>query len=471
MSIDSQHCGRYSAFQTRRDFLKKAGAGFGLLALGDLLGQHGLLAAERANPLAVKLPHFAPKAKSVIWLFMEGGPSGFDLFDPKPELDKRHGQPLAGVDPFFGAPGPILRSPYAFKQYGQSGAWVSEAMPHITECVDDIAFIKACKTNSNSHAPAMYQMNTGLTRPGFPSAGAWVTYGLGSANQNMPGFVVMPKSNGTKGGALNWGAGFLPGAYQGTLFRSGESPILNLKRAEGLSDAQQRAQLDLMATLNDDHRLAHPGESDLEARIASYELAYKMQFEATDAVDLSKESEATKKLYGIEQKDSRDYGTKLLLARRLVERGVRFVQAYPNEQWDAHKDLKDNHDTMCRMTDQPVAGLLKDLKSRGLLDTTLVVWGGEFGRLPVSEKGKGRDHNPYGFLMWMAGGGIKGGTSIGETDEFGYKAATDVTEVPDIHATMLHLLGLNHEKLTFKHQGRKFRLTDVEGEAITKILG
>jgi hypothetical protein len=440
-----------------------------MVALASLLQEQGMLAGE-AGPLSPQASHQVGKAKSVIWLFMEGGPSGFDLFDPKAELDRSDGKQLAGVDPFFGRPGPMMRSPYTFKRHGKSGTWVADVMPHIAECVDEIAMLKAVTGHSNSHAPAMYQMNTGFTRPGMPSAGAWATYGLGSMNQDLPGFVVMPKNNGTKGGASNWGAGFLPGAYQGTLFRSGPQPILNLARARGLSRSQQRAQLDLAREWNEEHARRYPAESGLEARIASFELAYRMQFEAAEAVDLSRESVATRNLYGIDEKDSRDFGTKCLLARRLVERGVRFIQLYPNEHWDAHDNLKQNHDRISALTDRPIAGLLKDLKQRGLLESTLVVWGGEFGRLPISQKGRGRDHNPYGFLMWMAGGGIKGGASYGETDEIGYRAAEGVVTLPDVHATVLHQLGLDHTLLTKLHNGREFRLTDVSGRVIEEIL-
>lgn len=461
-----------SCFCSRRDALRRLGGGFGSLAFASLLGNKGLLSANAAvtNPMAPKLSHIAPKARSVIWLFQEGGPSGFDLFDHKPALNKFDGTPIPGVDPFFGQPGPIMQSPYKFNQHGESGAWVSSAMPHITECVDDIAFLKAVHCESNSHAPAMYQMNTGFTRPGFPSAGSWITYGLGSESDNLPGFVVLPKLTGTKGGALNWSAGFLPGAYQGTLFRGGENPILNLKRAKGLTQDQQRAQLDLLRQMNEEHLAMHPAESDLEARINSFELAYRMQFEASDVVDLNQESKATREMYGMGDEMTHDYGSKLLMARRLVERGVRFVQAYPSDQWDAHQHLKDNHDRLCRLTDQPVAALLKDLKRRGMLDTTLVIWGGEFGRLPVTQGQKGRDHNPYGFLMWMAGGGVRGGASYGQTDELGYKTADEGVSVQDVHATILHLMGMNHKELAYMHNGRDFRLTDVSGEVITPIL-
>ena len=455
---------------SRRDFLKSAGNGFGMLALASLFASSEAKADALLSPLNPKSSHHAPRAKSVIWLFMEGGPSGFDLFDPKPQLKNMVGKKIDGVTAFFGNPGGVMPSPYEFKQHGKSGMWVCDRYPHIAQCVDDIAFIRSCHCDSNSHAPAMYQMNTGSTRTGFPSAGAWTTYGLGSENQNLPGFVVMPKQEGIKGGAQNWGSGFLPGSYQGTLFRSGRNPILNLNRSPDISDVQQRAQLDIERALNEDHLRQHPGEGDLDARIASFELAYRMQFEASDAVDLSKETEETKRLYGIGEKESNDYGTKLLMARRLVERGVRFIQCYPSEQWDAHDNLQTNHDSCCGLTDKPIAGLLTDLKRRGLLDSTLLIWGGEFGRLPITQKGKGRDHNPHGFLTWMAGGGVKGGITYGETDEMGYKAVDKPVSVPDLHATILHTLGLDHKKLTYLHNGRRFRLTDVSGEVLSPIL-
>ncbi len=456
---------------TRRDMLTRCGSGMGMLALATLFKDQGLFAAPTARKaVAQHIPRLTPRANAVIWLFQEGGPSGFDLFDPKPQLIKSDGQRLPGVDPFFGNPGPLMDTPFIFKQHGQSGTWVSHVMPHIAECVDDICLIKSCHCESNSHAPAMYQMNTGYTRPGFPSAGAWMTYGLGSDNRDLPGFVVLPKLNGTKGGLLNWGSGFLLGENQGPMCYSGDKPILNLDRPQGVSVEQQRSQLDFIRKMNQRHLDANPLESDLETRINSFELAFRMQFEANQVVDLKGETKETRELYGINDEETEDYGTKLLLARRLVERGVRLVQAYPAEEWDAHSNLKNNHETLCRLTDKPVAGLLKDLKRRGLLDTTLVIWGGEFGRLPVSEGNRGRDHNPHGFLMWMAGGGVRGGMSYGETDEFGYHAIENPVSVPDIHATILHLLGLNHEELTYRHNGRDFRLTDVSGNVITPIL-
>lgn len=447
--------------------LASAGMGLGSLALADLLQTEGLLGAEQQQQLA----HRVASAKSVIWLFMEGGPSAMDTFDPKPYLQQNDGKQVdLKYGAFFGNPGPLLKSPFKFKQYGESGTWVCDQFPHLSQVVDEIALIKSCTAESNSHAPAMYQMNTGYTRPGFPSAGAWASYGLGSENQNLPSFLVMPKESGIKGGALNWGAGFLPGKYQGTLLRGGASPILNLARHADVSDPQQRSQLDLLTDLNQVHYDRHPEEAELEARIQAFELAYRMQFEAAEAVDISQESAATHALYGVGEKPSHDFGTKCLLARRLVERGVRYVQCYSKEQWDAHDNVKTNHIECCGLVDKPIAGLLRDLKQRGLLDTTLVVWGGEFGRLPHSQQGKGRDHNPYGFLMWMAGGGIKGGTHYGATDEIGLDAIENKVDVPDIHATMLHLLGIDHKRLTFRHQGRDFRLTDVHGKVIEGIL-
>lgn len=415
-------------------------------------------------------PHFAPKARSVIWLFMEGGPSGIDLFDHKPELEKHAGERVAGIETFFGNPGPLLRSPYSFRRYGQSGQTVCEKYPEVAQCVDDLAFIKSCWAESNNHGPAMYQINTGLTRIGFPSVGSWVTYGLGSENQNLPGFIVLGNARGAKGGPQNWGSGFLPGSTQGTLFRAAGTPILNLDRPADVSERRQREMLDAAAALNQAHLSGHPGEPELEARIESFEMAYRMQMEAKELVDLQGEPESVRRLYGLGVEKSRPFGEKCLLARRLVERGVRFVQAYINDEWDAHDSIKGNHDARCAETDRPIAGLLQDLKRRGLLETTLVVWGGEFGRMPVSEKSQGRDHNPHGFLMWMAGGGVKGGISYGETDEIGYKAAVDPVSVHDVHATILHLLGLDHEKLTFPHNGRRYRLTDVEGKVLNRIL-
>ena len=463
-------CGRVETnIRNRRDFLKKVGAGFGSLALLDLLAGDRLLAAPPAATLG--RPHHAPRAKSVIWLFMEGGPSAMDTFDPKPELTRHDGQqPKLPIDVFFGSPGPLMKSPFGFQQHGQSGTWVCDQMPHIARQVDDLALIKSCYAESPAHGPAMYQMNTGSIRAGFPSAGSWLTYGLGSANRNLPGFVVMQNSRGSKGGASNWGSGFLPSEFQGTAFRAKGSPILNLNRPAGISDERQRRMLDFANDLNRQHAAQHAGEADLLGRIESYELAYRMQTEAKEAVDLAAEPEHIKKSYGLDHEVTRPYGEKCLLARRLVERGVRFVQVYCDDEWDSHNQLKVNHSKRMLETDQPVAALLADLKQRGLLDETLVIWGGEFGRMPVSEKGDGRDHNPHGFLVWMAGGGIRGGTHYGESDEIGWGAAVNPVSVHDLHATILHCLGLHHERLTYLHNGRQFRLTDVEGDVIKAIL-
>jgi hypothetical protein len=471
MNPTGSHCGRFASFTNRRDFLKKAGAGFGMLALADLFAKDGSLAAAPGllNPLAPRPPHFPPKAKSVIWLFMEGAPSAVDMFDPKPELTKRHGQRIQ-IDVFNGNPGPLMKSPFSFQQYGQSGAWVCQHYPNVARHVDDFAFIKSCYSESNDHVPALYQINTGIPRPGFPSAGSWVTYGLGSENNSLPGYVVLGNNQGVKGGNLNWSSGFLPTTYQGTLFRPEGAPVINLTRPGSVTRDDQRAQLDLMAKLNQRHLEARPGETELLGRIQSFELAYRMQLEATDLVDFSSESAATRELYGVDQNETRSYGSKCLMARRLVERGVRFVQVYSDGEWDAHSDLNGNHRGHCRATDRPIHALLTDLKRTGLIDSTLVIWGGEFGRMPVSQGNGGRDHNPNGFGMFMTGAGIKPGVSYGELDDIGYRAAVDRVSVHDLHATMLHLLGIDHKQLTYFHNGRRYRLTDVAGDVLTKIL-
>jgi hypothetical protein len=456
----------------RRQLLHAAGGGFGAVALAELLRDQQLLADEPAdtNPMAPRSGHFPPKARSIIWLFMEGAPSGFDMFDKKPELDRNHGRRIP-IDTFFGNPGPLMRSPFRFRRYGQCGAWVNDKYANVARHIDDFAVIKSCYTESSNHVPALYQINTGIPRPGFPSAGSWVTYGLGSENRDLPGFVVLGNNQGVKGGSLNWGSGFLPAAYQGTLFRTEGAPVLNLNRPQVVTATDQRAQLDLMNRLNRGHLAAHPGEADLEARIESFELAYRMQTAGSELANLASETEATRRLYGIDNPTSRSYGSKCLLARRLVERGVRFVQVYSDGEWDAHNDLLGNHTGHCAATDVPIAGLLTDLKRRGLFDSTLVVWGGEFGRMPVSEGNSGgRDHNPHAFVTCMAGAGIKGGVSYGESDEFGHRAVIDRVSVNDLHATMLHLMGVDHRRLTYLHNGRRFRLTDVAGNVLTRIL-
>jgi len=441
------------------------------VALLDLLSNQGLLASDASttSPTAGRIVHFPAKARSVIWLFMEGAPSAVDMFDPKPELTKRDGQRIQ-INVFNGNPGPLMKSPFQFKQHGHSGAWVCDRYPNVARHVDDFAFIKSLYSESNDHVPALYQINTGIARPGFPSAGAWITYALGSENQNLPGYVVLGNNQGIKGGPLNWHAGFLPSTYQGTLFRPDGNPILNLNRPSDVTREDQRQQLDLLAQLNDEHLKSRPGEPELLGRIQSFELAYRMQSEAISLIDFSSETQSTRQMYGLDQNETKSYGSKCLLARRLVESGVRFVQVYSDGEWDAHSDLTANHTGHCKATDVPIDGLLTDLKRRGLMDSTLVIWGGEFGRMPVSQGKDGRDHNPNGFMAWMAGAGIKGGTSFGETDEIGYKAVVDPVTVHDLHATMLHLLGLDHKRLTYLHNGRQFRLTDVAGHVLSKIL-
>jgi hypothetical protein len=464
----------------RRQFLLEAGGGCGALALSWLLTREGRADDKRSiNPLHAKPPHFEAKAKSVIFLFMVGGPSQVDLFDPKPELTKRHGEALPEsfgrpVSQFTKGDTPLLASTRTFKKYGRSGLEVSDLMPQLAECVDDIAFLRSCWCTSIVHAPAMYDLHSGRTQMGWPSLGSWVTYGLGSVGDDLPAYCVMLQPEGTpEGGAPCWGAGFLPPLYQGTVFRKGPAPLLDLKPPPDVSPDRQRRTLDLIKRMNETD--LDPDDAELSARIESYELAFRMQKHAPEAVDLSKETQETKKLYGLEDKRTADFGSRCLLARRLVERGVRFVQLYSGggplvAQWDAHDDLNGNHENMCGRVDRPVAALLKDLKRRGLLDSTLVVWASEFGRMPTSQGGKGRDHNPYGYTMWLAGGGVKGGQAVGATDEFGLNAVEDRISVHDFHATILHLLGLDHKKLTFLHDARDERLTDTAGRVVEQVL-
>jgi hypothetical protein len=463
---------------SRREALRMSAHGFGALALQHLLEKTGY-AKTRVNPLAAKSPHFEARAKSVIFMFMVGGPSHIDTFDPKPALKKFEGQQLPasfGKVPsqFTDGSTPILSSPWEFQQRGECGMPVSSLYPHLSQCVDDICFVRSFYTESVVHAPAMYQVHTGRILMGYPSMGSWVTYGLGTESENLPAYVVMPQPEGTpEGGTPCWGAGFLPAVYQGTLLRSGPNPILNLKPPAGMDPETQRRTLDLLQKMND---LDTAGDdTEMAARISSYELAFRMQSHAPETVDLSKESEETRRMYGLDQKHTADFGTRLLLARRLVERGVRFVQVYSGggpliTQWDAHKDLKGNHEKMCGHTDQPVAALLKDLKQRGLLDSTLVIWGSEFGRLPMSQSGDGRDHNPHGFTMWFAGGGAKGGRCIGGTDDFGLRAVAEPHHMRDFHATILHLLGMEQHKLWYLHNGRHEKLTDFGGNVIEGVV-
>jgi hypothetical protein len=463
---------------TRRDVLVRAAHGFGAIALASLLDPPAT-ASQRVNPLAAKPPHFAPKAKSVIFLFMVGAPSHIDTFDPKPALEKYDGQllpPSYGtvISEFTKGDTPLLKSPWKFEKYGQCGREVSSLYPHLSKHVDDLCFVHSFYTESTVHAPAMYQVNTGRILMGYPSMGAWITYGLGSESENLPAYVVMPQPEGTpEGGTPCWGAGFLPAVYQGTVFRPGPSPILNLHPPVGVTPERQRKTLDFLQSLNEIDTL--DGDTEMAARITSYELAFRMQSHAPEAVELSKETPATRALYGLDQPRTAEFGTRCLLARRLVERGVRFVQIYSgggpvSMQWDAHSNLVANHEKMCGITDLPVAGLLQDLKQRGLLDSTLVIWGAEFGRLPMSQGGNGRDHNPHGFTMWFAGGGVKPGISIGATDELGLRAQGTRYHMRDFHATILQLLGLDQNRLWFLHNGRNEKLTDFGGTVIKEML-
>jgi hypothetical protein len=523
MTIPRLFAPPHPEFASRREFLARAGSGFGMLALAGLLDAEHASADERRglpppNPLAPRVAHFPAKAKSVIWLFMNGGPSHVDTWDYKPELEKRDGQELKGFDNFTGffadQVGPLMKSPFKFARHGQSGAWVSELFPNMAKHVDKMSFLYSCWTDSNNHSPALFKVNTGMSRMGFPCLGSWVTYGLGSESQNLPAFCVMYDTLGRgipKGHSLNWGAGFLPSIYQGTAFKPQGDPIENLYRPKEMSAEQQRRQLDLLRRLNQGTSPPGPlseaergsknrggegggsvlppprfGEGgrggevdpDLAARIESFELAYRMQMAAPDALDINKEPQLVQRLYGLDNPKCTHFAKQCLTARRLVERGVRFVQIYSGGMenqlsWDGHIDIKGNHTGFAQETDIPVAGLLADLEARGLLDSTLVIWGGEFGRLPVAQKGPkpGRDHNPHAFTVWMAGAGVKPGVHYGATDEIGLRAEIDRVSINDLHATVLHLLGIDHKRLTYKYNGRDFRLTDVGGNVVKAVVG
>lgn len=482
MAQEPKHTGSFCG-RTRREFLRTMGGGFTSLALAGMLEKDGFLANQAfaadgvtpyENPLAPKPPHFAPKAKSVIFLFMYGGPSHVDTFDYKPDLYKYNGQTIQVKTHGRGGhknEGRIVGPEWTFDQYGQSGQWVSELFPHLSTCVDDIAFIKSMQADSPIHGSAMFMMNSGRIQSGHPTMGSWLNYGLGSENQDLPGYVVMlDKTGGPISGAKNWTSGYMPAQYQGTVFRPEGSPILHLKPPEGMSTEEQRKIIDHANHFNGKHLAARIDNTNLSARIASYEMAFKMQTTAPEAADVEDEPQHIKELYGMDQERTSDFGRKMIMARRLVERGVRFIQVYSggahnDDNWDAHADLKINHDKHCGNTDKPIAGLLKDLKQRGLLDETLVVWGGEFGRQPTAEyaKGTGRDHNAMGFTMWMAGGGIKGGVSVGETDELGSKAVSKPYHVKHLHATVLNQMGLNPNSLTYFFDGLDESLVGVEG--------
>ncbi len=476
-------CGQIAAPFSRRDWLKRAGGGAGMIALANLLAEQEVHGAETdRTSLSPLLPQFPAQAKSVIWLFMEGAPSAVDMFDPKPELTKRHGQ-KTGIKAFFGNPGPLMKSPFRFRQYGECGQWVCDRYTNVAQHVDKMAFIKSCYSESNDHVPAIYQINSGLPRPGFPTAGAWVTYGLGTENQNLPGYVVLNSGRGSSGGATLWQSGFLPSVYSGVLFRNQGEPVLNLTNPTGLPPELQRKGLDVLRTVNGE-RYSEIRDPEIASRIASYELAFRMQTAAPELIDVSSESKETIENYGLNRTQEpsgggrgqsggtrASFGRNCLLARRLVERGVRFVNIV-YASWDHHSNLDNELKYNSTVVDQPMAALIQDLKQRDMLKDTMVVWGGEFGRTPLGENrgGKkqntGRDHHPYSFSMFLAGGGMKGGMVYGESDEVGWGVAKDPVHINDLHATMLHQFGLDHLKLTHRFQGRDFRLTDVGGKVI-----
>ena len=460
---------------SRREFLAQAGGGIGSLALAALGQDEAFAAADQPE---LPRPHFAPRAKRVLWLFMHGGPSHMDLWDPKPDLIRYAGKPLPQS---FGevmtrrkvAKNPLLGPVKPFRPRGQSGLEISEFLPHMARHVDDLCVLRSCHGDSVNHPQSVYQMNTGSILMGKPSVGSWVTYGLGSENRDMPAFVVLPDPRGgLKGGPPAWGNGYLPAAYQGTTLRSGANPILNLKTPAGRTPRSQRSIANFIERFNKQHLVGRDGDDELKARIQAYELAFRMQVAAPEVVDLSRETGAVRKLYGLEGRETAEFGTRCLLARRMLERGVRFVQLYSGDTggWDAHKGVLQNHTTWCGRTDLPIAGLFSDLKARGLWEDTLIIWGGEFGRMPMSEQGSGRDHNPWGYSVVLAGGAVKGGMAYGATDPIGLRAEHNKVHVHDLHATILHMLGIDHERLTAKHHGNDERLTNVSGDVVKEIL-
>jgi hypothetical protein len=454
---------------SRRDLLRRVGGGFGALALSALLAEEAA-ARSAVNPLAPRAPHFPARARRVIFLFMPGGPSQVDTFDPKPRLTRDDGKPSPKL--YLGERRKLLASPWKFHKYGQSGLDVSELFPHVGACADHLCVLRSMTADDVNHPGGCLQMNTGERVATRPSLGAWVTYGLGTENQNLPAFLAIGPGPLIEG-ARQYGAGFLPAAYQGTFVSDLRHPIRNLKN-DLVGPERQRRELDALRRLNELHRRGRAEDSHLAARIESFELAYRMQIQAPDAFNLDRESPATWRLYGIDRKETETFGRQCLLARRLVERGVRFVQLYHTtggfQPWDQHDNLKGGHGRNALATDRPIAGLLRDLHARGLLADTLVIWGGEFGRTPAAQGKDGRDHHPYGFSMWLAGGGVRGGLAYGATDEFGWDAVEGRMHIHDLHATILHLLGLDHEKLTYHHAGRDYRLTDVYGNVIKAIL-
>jgi hypothetical protein len=462
---------------TRRTFLWNYGGGLGGIALAHLLSQEGLLGAEQGL-------HHPAKAKGVVQLFMSGAASQCDTFDYKPELIKRNGEkfdPGGKVELFQSDPGSVMKCPWEWKQHGESGKWVSSLLPHLAECADDMAFVHSLISKSNVHGPATSMQNSGFVLPGYPCMGAWISYGLGNMNKDLPTFVVLPDARGfAPNGAGNWTAGFLPAAHQGTMIRaSSANPIYDLfppKTASYITSSSEPDSLAVLNQLNQQHMESHPGDSRLDARIASYELAAKLQVSAPEVMDISKESQATRELYGVDDKLTQDFGRNCLVARRMLERGVRFVQiwsgadnGFPRRNWDSHEDLAKDHGMMAAGMDKPAAALIKDLKARGMLDDTIVYWTTEFGRMPCSQGSKGRDHNPFAFTSWFAGGGFKGGASYGASDEWSYKVVDKPTYCYDVHATVLDLLGIDHTRLSYLHNGVDRRLTDVYGEVIREL--
>ena len=474
------HCGRFLRPTTRREMLLRCANGFGAVALAALLAEDGRADAAKPDPALNGGLHHPAKARNVIFLYMDGGPSQVDTFDYKPLLEKYDGKDphsVFTVEPTqFNNVGKVMASPWKFAKRGQSGLWVSELFPHVAECIDDLAVIRSLTSKFPEHTSANYFLHTGNGFQGRPSMGAWVSYGLGSENKNLPGFIVLNGGLIPPGGLDNFNSGFLPAAFQGSIFRAGDPPVANIERSEP-SDALQRGKLDLMKKLDEatEQRL---GKSDeIESAVANYETAYRMQTAVPELIDVKGESEAVRKLYGLDAKypQTQIFGRQCLIARRLVERGARFIeltcpQIGGHDRWDQHGGLKAGHADNARAVDQPIAALLKDLKERGLLQSTLVIWAGEFGRTPFAQGADGRDHNPFGFTVWMAGGGAKGGVSYGETDEFGYKVADKKMEMYDLHATMLWLLGVDHKRLTFRFGGRDMRLTDVHGEVVQEVM-
>lgn len=468
------HCGRFTPRPlSRREMLQRCANGFGAVALSALLAEEAARSAD--NPMAVRESHFPAKARSVIFLYMDGGPSQVDTFDPKPQLDREHGQPpRMRVEPTqFNDIGRIMKSPWRFRNYGESGLPVSDLFPNVATCADDLAVIRSMTSKFSEHTNANYFLHSGHGQQGRPSMGAWATYGLGSECQDLPGFIVIDSGMTPPGGADCYGSGFLPASYQGSCFRQGEIPVPDLRPPAGVRDAQ-RGKMDLMRQL-DALAVERAGANDqVESSIANYELAFRMQTAVPELMDIRGESQATRRLYGLDDNITARYGQQCLIARRLVERGVRFIEilchSVGHDRWDQHSNLIRGHTQNAQAVDRPIAGLLKDLKSRGLLDSTLVIWAGEFGRTPMAQGSNGRDHNPFGFSLWMAGGGIKGGSIYGATDEYGYHAIENKCEIHDLHATMLHLLGMDHTRLTFRFGGRDMRLTDVHGHVLHDIL-